>query len=203
MKKQIIVMIMNFRSALLFNRLSASILLFWLVSGNVAIAQTQLAIGVVNFQQVLVTSLAWQDFRNHIESSNKLFEKTVNDMADDIEILEEGIKRKKNHLSKPALREQNKKLADLRNRYQKQIQEQKNLLDTKYVKAQDYLRQKIYAILQRLSKEKNLSLILNAGTTTNAVLVANREFDITKETLTILNDELPKLNEQFYKTISP
>ncbi|MCH9845443.1 MAG: OmpH family outer membrane protein [Alphaproteobacteria bacterium] len=160
-------------------------------------------IGIVNFQTVLVSSLAWQDFRNHIEQESLIFEKNVNKMVAEIEALEKNIKRKGQHLSKEALRAQNSKLSTLRLRYQRQLQEQKNILDNKYVKAQDYIRQKIYTILQRISKEKNMPLILNAGTTTNAVLVADKQLDITKETLDSLNQELPKLTDNFYRNLAP
>ncbi len=180
------------------------------VISPVAMAQTDAPpltplppIGVVNFQAVLVNSLAWQDFRGHIEQESLDFEKNVNKMVAEIEALEKNIKRKGKHLSKDALRAKNTELADLRVRYQRQLQEQKNILDRKYVAAQDYLRQKIYIILQRLSKEKNLPLILNAGTTTNAVLIADKKLDITKETLDLLNQENPKLNDNFYKNLTP
>ncbi len=160
-------------------------------------------IGIVNFQTVLVNSLAWQDFRNHIEEESIIFEKNVNKMVTEIEALEKNIDRKGKHLSKEALRAQNSELAKLRLRYQRQLQEQKNILDNKYVNAQDYIRQKIYTILQRISKEKKLPLILNAGTTTNAVLVADKQLDITKETLDLLNEELPQLNDNFYRNLTP
>ena len=171
-----------------------------------AMAQTDkpaLAVGVVNFQTVLVESLAWQDFRAHIERESRIFEKNVNKMVAEIETLEKNIDRKGKHLSKQALRTQNNQLSQLRLRYQKQLQEQKDILDTKYVKAQDYLRQKIYIILQRISKEKNLPLILNAGTTTNAVLVADKQLDITNESLDLLNQEIPKLDDNFYRNLTP
>ena len=158
-------------------------------------------IGVVNFQEVLVQSTAWQDFKIRITEETKKFEANITKMTDEIAQLEKNLQKNNNHLSQSARKEKQNQLLQLQTRYSKQLQEQKNKLDRDYVATQDYLRQRIYAILRRISTEKKLSLVLNAGTTTNAVLVASKKLDITMQALEMLNQELPQLDEQFFRSL--
>ncbi len=156
-------------------------------------------IGLIDFQTVLVNSLAWQSFIQKIKIKTEKFQAKTLDLQKDITQREKQIWRQQNQLNRATLNAKNTELDKLKTRYQRQLQEDKDALDHVYANVQDLIRQHIYDILRIIADEKNINLVFNAGINTNAVIIADKNMDLTQETLLRLNKILPNIDDKFLK----
>ena len=167
----------------------------------VAGAQNISEIGIVNFETVIVQSFAWQDFIKHVKNESKNLQKELPKQQKKLAKKIERFNLEKDRLSDEARQNELNSIEILRNHQIKKLQKDRARLEEKYGKTQNYIRNHIYQILREMSEEKGLKLILNSGKNTNAVILADKQIDLTKQTLLRLNQRLPKIDDEFLKTL--
>jgi Skp family chaperone for outer membrane proteins len=152
-------------------------------------------IAVVNVQQVLQESVAMQKVQEQVKVKRKSFQDEVVKKEESLRGEEKKLLEQRSLLAKEAFEEKAKELQTKVNDVNRTLQEKRIKYDTLYNQAVDEVQVAVNSIVGELAKEKNFKIALPK----NAVLYSVSELDITKDVVTRLNTNLPKVKVDLNK----
>lgn len=152
-------------------------------------ANTNIAMAVVDIQQLLRESKAAQGIETQLTGIRKKFQADVEAKEKELRAAEKKLMEEKGNLKEEELKakvqEFQKKVTDT----QKSIQTEKNKLDKAVAAAIGKLRAQIVKVVAEIADKKNLDLVLAR----TDVVIVSKTLDITSEVLERINKDLPSV----------
>ena len=146
-------------------------------------------IAVVDMQQVMDGSVAIEKVQEQIKKKYKSFQEEVQKKEESLREEEKKLIEQRSLLAKEAYQEKEKDLLKKINQVNRDLQE-KRIQDGKKVKeAEQEVKEAIAAIVKNLASEKKFNLAIPSA----VALYYDIKLDITKEVISRLNKELPKV----------
>jgi outer membrane protein len=172
----------------MFRRLLLAVLSLTLIASATP-ARADMAIAVVDMQQVLTDSLAAKSILAQLKTHRDGMDKNIKALEDQLKT-EEGTLIKKKETAKPeefsTLRQAfEKKLSDSRAK----VQKDRNAADAGFNKAINELRQDLVEIVSALATEKKIQLVI----TKQNVIIGDTSLDITKDVMAKLDAKVKSI----------
>lgn len=150
-------------------------------------------IAVIDVEEVIKNSLAMKDIQNQITKMGDRYQKEVNQKQKELEAAEKELDKNKTVFSKEKMEKETKDLEKKFSSLREFIDKKQNILKKASMDAMAKFNEKVGEITTKISKEKNLDLILIA----NQTIYYKPDMDISDEVLKELNKKITKLNLKF------
>ncbi|MDA9231558.1 OmpH family outer membrane protein [Rickettsiales bacterium] len=150
-------------------------------------------IAVVDVDEILKNSLAMNNIESQMSKKESYFQKDIDKNKMILEKRASNIESKKAVMSESALKKEGQKIMQELNNLQKEAVKKQKLLKKGYVESLAKIDQKIKKILDDISNEKNIDIILPSS----ALASYKDHLDISAEVLKRLNKELKTVKVNF------
>lgn len=147
-------------------------------------------IGIVDMNVIMQKSMAAQSIRDQVEKKRKEYQTGISKQEDSLRTAEQELVKQKDKLS---VEEFARKRGEFQQKIisaERQLQESKRQLDIALAHSMVDLRQQTTRIIADVSREKDLDVVL----TQEAVILAEKSFDITDIVLERMNKQLKKID---------
>ena len=167
--------------------------IFAIVAAAAAPVRAQLErapiIGVIDIQGVLRASTAVQTLSANIEQRRDSTQEEMQGRESDLRAADVDLAQRRSSLTPEAYAQERAKLEAEGVKLQRELQEQRRLLDQRFSQGMAQIQQVLLQISQDIARENNLDLVLAKST----VIIVRPEFDFTDEALKRLNSELKEV----------
>ena len=170
-----------------------AVLLILATSAHSQEAQTSFVV-VIDFQHITRESKSGLAVRKKVNELHAIYQKEIKSRQISLEIERKKLKNKQENLSEEKfqiLREKYKSEAAL---LQQLVQERKRQIDEMYVIGMRKIESTLSKIIQEISLERKIDLILNITRGKGIVIYANSRTNLTSEVKKRLNDRLPTIS---------
>jgi Skp family chaperone for outer membrane proteins len=147
------------------------------------------AIGLIDMNRIMQTANAAKDVFTAIEDKRKEYQGQISKVEDGLRDFETKVMKEKDSLNKDQMEKKRKEFETKMMDAQKMVQEKKTILDQAYAQSMDKLRAEVLKITAEMAQERKLSVIFSQ----DAVVIGEKELDITDEVLDVLNDKVKKI----------
>ena len=152
-------------------------------------SKPSLSIGIVNIEKVQLQSLAFTSLRTQVEALQSGIQKQIKEQQELIQKEQDEIETQRLLLSNQVLAEKNEALKEKVTELRQFADNANRSLETAYSRALLLIQSKLQESIYEVSKQRNLSLILNENNIPPTVLYS-------QESLRIDNDVLSQLNQR-------
>tara|TARA_B100000780_G_scaffold214668_1_gene154125 strand:+ start:2255 stop:2767 length:513 start_codon:yes stop_codon:yes gene_type:complete len=159
----------------------------FLLSSSFAIAQDKIA--YVDFNYILINSLASKSLNDQLNTLNKKNINKFKKIEKDLKVKQDKVLGQKNILNEDEYKKKVNNYQTELNSYKSMVaSENKKILDKK-TKAQSLLMKNINPILAKYSEENLISIIMDKKN----ILIGKSELDITKDIIKILDKKIKSI----------
>lgn len=145
---------------------------------------------VLDFDAVMRQSSAIQSIREQLDVRREAFQQEFADIEERLRDMEREIGEARETLTQEELDTMRQELQEEVTAAQRTAQARRSALDAGFQVAIDRVNAALVEIVARIADERQVNFVLDRG----AVIIANRELDITQLALDRLNAELPELD---------
>jgi outer membrane protein len=164
------------------------VITFLLISSTYVLAEQNIAF--MDMKKILNESKAGKGAQDYLQKVFKDGQKKFSDLETKLKKEESDLLAKKTILTKEELKKKSDALREKVIKYQKDRRESLDNIAQKRAKAREDLLKKLNPIVENYTKEKNISIIIDAKN----IVAGNPALDITNKIIEKLNKELPSLN---------
>ena len=163
-------------------------LLLILCSSGSCFAESHANFGVIDVKHILSLSTAANELNSNFTDEHKAFNEKVALRKEEISAMDKALSDQQSILSKEAFEEKVKELNALAEKYTAESTSEMNAIEQKYEKAFSYISDELRLIIQEVSSENDLSVVLNSG---SVVYKDDSVLDLTEGAIQKLNNKLP------------
>ena len=162
--------------------------------------KTQFTIAVIQYQRILREAKATKSIRPQREKLRADFEQAIRDEERKLRAAERELVNQRSILSPEAYAQRRQKLAKQAQDVQRRMSAKKREIDRAFAVAIGKVRRNLREITAAIAKERSASLVLPRST---VVVLVERKYDITKEALRRLDEQLPSVKVIMAPTTKP
>lgn len=165
---------------------------FLVVGPSLVLAEEKvesLAVGVVDIQAVLQKSVAGKNIQTQLDKKRKEYQKQISAKEDSLRTAEKKILDQRDKLSEAEFNTKRESFEKDVIAAQKLVQKNKRSLDTGFSRALSKLRDDIRITIADVAKGKRYAMVVSR----DAVIIAAKDMDITKEVITALDKRVKKV----------
>lgn len=170
-----------------------ALVLFLLVVGMQPAAAFAQDIATINIQSILRDSAAAKSTKQQIEAKRDQYQDELKKIEDKLHKEDQELAEQRSLLSPEALEQKSREFRSKITEAQKDVQQKKLRLDAAYANALNTIQEAVLKIVEKMSKDKGFVAVVP----TSQLLYAQPQLDITKEVLTQLDKDLPKVTVDF------
>ncbi len=152
-------------------------------------ARAETSIGVVDVQALLTQSEAAKSIEKQVAEFKEKFLSEVSGEEQSLRENEKLLTEQRGTLSKDEFTTKAKEFEERLYKMRQKTQGRKRALDEAFSKANGQIRAKVYEIVQQIASARKFNLVI----TKQNVIVGEESIDLTDETMTRLNKELPSI----------
>lgn len=175
-----------------------AILLNWPVPLH-AQQKTQFTFAVIQYQQILRNAKATKSIRPQREKLRADFEQAIRDEERKLRAAERELVNQRSILSPEAYAQRRQQLERRAKEAQRKASGKKREIERALATAMTKVRQNLRKITGAIAKERSVSLVLPGST----VILFERKYDISKEVLKRLDEQLPSVKVIMPPTTKP
>lgn len=150
-------------------------------------------IGVINFDGVARESAAGRDVAEQVNAQRKIFQTEFQSITAQLEQSRQELSRQQTILAPDVFAEKRKEFETNARQVQEQVRRVQKQLELMLTDGMKQVRLELVSVIQEISKERGLNMILNAGTGLPVILYTDKELDISEEALKRLNTRVTKI----------
>jgi outer membrane protein len=144
---------------------------------------------VVDMNRIMQTSDAAKDIAANVESKRKEYQAQITKIEEDLRSFETAVMKEKDKLTQEQLEKKRKEFESKMASAQKLVQEKKGILDQAFGQSMDKLRGEALKIVADKAREKKLTAVFAQ----EALVIVEKELDMTEVVLETLNDKVKKI----------
>lgn len=147
----------------------------------------------INIQTILRDSAAAKSAKTQIDSKRGQYQSELKKIEEKLRKEDQSLAEKRSILSPEALEQEKRKFAQQVTEAQKDVQEKRERLGEAYNEAVGEIQESVMKIVEKMAKDRGFKVVIP----TNNLVYATSDLDITKEVLTQLDKDLPKVDIKF------
>ena len=162
--------------------------------------KTQFTIAVIQYQRILREAKATKSIRPQSEKLRADFEQAIRDEQRKFRAAERELVNQRSILSPEAYAQRRQQLGERAKEAQRKASAKKREIERALAIAMTKVRRNLGKITAAIAKERSASLVLPRST---VVVLVERKYDITKEALRRLDEQLPSVKVIMPPTTKP
>jgi len=152
-------------------------------------ASKGMTFGIVDINKVLQAAEAAKGILGELEGKRKEFQTQITKEEDSLRAFETSVMKEKEKLSKEDFEKKRKEFEEKMVTAQKMVQDKKRLLDQAFGDSMGKLRTEALKVSAEISKERGFDAVF----TQDALVLAEKDLDITDEVLERVNKNIKKI----------
>jgi len=164
-----------------------------LINTSAFAKENAITIAIIDVEEVLKNSTVMKQVQEEISKKEKSYQEQINKKQKDLESDLKRIESKKSVLAEDALNKEKEQFSKNFNDLKSEFESKQKILKNAYAEAVVKIDEKINEIINKISKEKNIDLIIPAS----EVIYYDAKLDISAEVLTELNSRMKSLEVHF------
>lgn len=161
--------------------------------------KTQFTFAVIQYQRILREAKATKSIRPQRENLRADFEQAIRDEERKLRAVERELVNQRSILSPEAYAQRRRQLEERAKEAQRKASAKKREIERALATAMTKVRRNLRKITAAIAKERSVSLVLPGST----VILFERKYDITKEVLRRLDEQLPSVKVIMPPTTKP